>query len=158
MTKFTIDIKTKIVDDYIKGLNSKEIIRKYGISPSYYKYIIRLYNTYGYSGLISNKNFSAKDKLKLIMEVKSGKSISNVAVKYKLSSYGILHKWITDYEKFVYNILSKSQGRLIMGKKPINQKETAQEKIKRLEKKIKYLEAENEYFKTLQEILKNEKK
>ena len=154
MTKFTIDIKTKIVYDYIKGLNSKEIIRKYGISPSYYKYIIRLYNTYGYSGL----NFSAKDKLKLIMEVKSGKSISNVAVKYKLSSRGILHKWITDYEKFVYNILSKSQGRLIMGKKPINQKETAQEKIKRLEKKRKYLEAENEYFKTLQEILKNEKK
>ena len=92
------------------------------------------------------------------MEVKSGKSISNVAVKYKLSSRGILYKWITDYEKFVYNILSKSQGRLIMGKKPINQKETAQEKIKRLEKKIKYLEAENEYFKTLQEILKNEKK
>ncbi len=97
MTKFTNELKIKIIKDYISGMQLTRISKKYNINISYLNYIIALFRFHGYDGLISCKKFTPQMKLKLINEVEKGNTIYSIAVKYRLSSPGILYSWIKKY-------------------------------------------------------------
>ncbi len=58
MTKFTNELKIKIIKDYISGMPLYRISKKYNINISYLNYIIALYRVHGYDGLISCKKFT----------------------------------------------------------------------------------------------------
>ncbi len=58
MTKFTNELKIKIIKDYISGMQLPQISKKYNINISYLNYIIALYRVHEYDGLISYKKFT----------------------------------------------------------------------------------------------------
>lgn len=58
MTKFTNELKIKIIKDYISGMSLSQLAKKYNITISYLNYIIALYRVYGYDYLISCKKFT----------------------------------------------------------------------------------------------------
>lgn len=160
MTKFTNELKIKIIKDYLSGMQLTRISKKYNINISYLNYIIALYRVHGYDGLISCKKFTPQMKLKLINEVEKGNTIYSIAVKYRLSSPGILYSWIKKYNTLGYNILEKPGGRPKMSKtkKPTTSKkniklETKDEKIKRLEEELLYAQAKAAYLEELYKML-----
>lgn len=160
MTKFTNELKIKIIKDYLSGMLLPQISKKYNINISYLNYILALYRVHGYDGLISCKKFTPQMKLKLINEVEKGNTIYSVAVKYRLSSPGIISSWIKKYNTLGYNILEKPGGRPKMSKtkKPTTSKknikhETKDEKIKRLEEELLYAQAKAAYLEELYKML-----
>lgn len=132
MTKFTNELKIKIIKDYLSGMQLTRISKKYNINISYLNYIIALYRVHGYDGLISCKKFTPQMKLKLINEVEKGNTIYSIAVKYRLSSPGILYSWIKKYNTLGYNILEKPGGRPKMSKtkKPTTSKKNINSKLR----------------------------
>ena len=71
----------------------------------------------------------------------------------------MLFNWIKEYKENCYNIVERKRGRPTMDKKikPINEEETQEEKIKRLEKENLYLKAELEYSKKLRAVVQARK-
>ena len=117
----------------------------------------RLYNLHGADILKhsnENRKWTAEDKLVLINQYKSGKSITSVAIQAGIND-GLLYSWIRKYEKLGYNGLVESRkGRPKrnpdMSKKDIEPRplsESEREELIRLRAEVEYIKAENEAIK-----------
>ena len=127
----------------------------------------RLYNLHGADILKhsnENRKWTAEEKLVLINQYKSGKSIMSVAIQTGISD-GLLYSWIRKYEELGYNGLVESkkgrpQKNPDMSKKDIEPRklnESELEELIRLRERCEYLEAQAEVLK--KEIaLREEKK
>lgn len=87
---------------YLKGLASiNEISSTLNVAHSSVSGWIRKYRTFGPEGLINrctNINYSEKIKYAAVNDYLNGKgSLSNICVKYKISSRSILEGWIKKY-------------------------------------------------------------
>ena len=117
----------------------------------------RLYDRHGANILKhshENKKWKPEEKLVLINQYKSGKSLTSVSINAGIDS-GQLYSWIRKYEKLGYNGLVESKkGRPCrnpdMSKKIIKQRELTEselEELIRLRERCAYLEAESEVIK-----------
>ena len=117
----------------------------------------RMYDKHGLDVLKhSNENhkWTPDDKLALINQYLTGKSMTSVAIDAGIDK-GLLHSWIRKYKDLGYNGLVESKkGRprrnLDMNKKVIKQREITESELEELIR----LRAENEYIKTEIEVLK----
>ena len=117
----------------------------------------RMYDKHGLDVLKhSNENhkWTPDDKLALINQYLTGKSMTSVAIDAGIDK-GLLHSWIRKYKDLGYNGLVESKkGRprrnLDMSKKIIKQRELTEselEELIRLRERCAYLEAESEVIK-----------
>ncbi len=100
--KFSYDAKIKIETEYLEDLNGfRESCRIYKMSQSASKDWIRLYNTFGASGLkAGNKctKYSLDMKKNALNDYFSKKlSVPEILIKYKVRSTTQLKRWIMKY-------------------------------------------------------------
>ena len=116
-----------------------------------------IYNKLGDDGLKfvnGKRKWTSKDKLVLINQCLSGKSLTSVAIEAGINT-GLLHTWVRKYEELGYNGLVESEkGRPRknpdMSKKIIKPRELNEselEELVRLRERCEYLEAQAEVLK-----------
>lgn len=164
MTKFTSDIKLKI----IQGFNSEEFsqmeyAKQMGVVKAQFQYWLKLYELHGEEGLENTyTNYSVKFKLDVInYMVQSGASLMDTAAHFKISSYTMVYDWQKKLEVGGVEALEPRQkGRLSMKKKSTKQPKQApvDGSLEALEARIKQLEMENEYLKKLNALVQNKEK
>ena len=145
------------------GFTKISLAKEYKVNMSIISYLFCLIDKHGYDILRTNKNryYSPYKKEQIINRVLiGGESITSVAINEGLPSFGMLSNWIKKYKELGYNIVERKRGRspTIMKKpKTLNQSETVEEKIKRLENENLYLKAELEYSKKLRAVVQARK-
>ena len=104
-----------------------------------------------------NKSWTPEERLEIVMQVITGKSIKSVAIENGIQD-GMLYQWVRKYKIFGYNGLAamkkgrparNSEMKKMNINNPRKRDETEYEEINRLR-------AENEYIKTENAVLKKE--
>lgn len=100
--KVICEIKINVVEQYLKGLKSiNQICSELKVNSSSVKGWVRKYKTFGPEGLINKNNntkYSTEIKLAAVTDYLNGiGSLSNICIKYKISSHGVLQQWIRKY-------------------------------------------------------------
>ena len=161
MSKLSYKDKEKIYKLRKEGKQISYLSRKYKVRSDNIAYLIRLIDKHGLEIIKKNSNnyYSPYQKEEIINRILiGGESITSVAIDVGLSSDGILHNWIKKYKENGYNIVERKRGRPTMPKvTKEKEKETKDEKIKRLEEENLYLKAELEYSKKLRAVVQARK-
>ena len=118
---------------------------------------VRMYDKHGPDILkhsSENRKWKSEDKLVLINQYLSGKSMTSVAIDAGIDK-GLLYSWIRKYEELGYNgLIESKKGRKRknpdMNKKTIVQRDLNETELEELIR----LRVENEYIKTEIEVLK----
>ena len=164
MAKLTREQKIEIYNKRKEGYTWLALSKMYGVVARNLRYLCRLIDYHGIDVLNDGKNrvYSFGLKQRIINEVLLDKqSIQSTAIKYGLSSPGMLVNWIKSYKENGYTIVNNRQGRpKKMKKKPkqINKPLTSEERIKHLEEENLYLKAENDYLKKLRAVVEQREK
>ena len=162
MSKLSYEDKLNIYYEIKNGKTRKSLSIKYKIGTDKIDYLVRLADKHGLDIFRTTKNrkFNYYEKEQIINRVLiNGESVWSVSIDEGLLSSGMLFNWIKEYKENCYNIVERKRGRPTMDKKikPINEEETQEEKIKRLEKENLYLKAELEYSKKLRAVVQARK-
>jgi transposase-like protein len=171
MTKYSTDFKTKVVSEYLKGMGSPSLCRKYHIPSK--KNILNWVHRYQTNGIAGIKNlnqrpaYSCSFKLKVLKWMKENhSSLERTALHFNISSPSTIYQWNRRFETMGVDGLKTKRGRPPMGKHE-NKKHTAikndksknayqpeQERIKDLELENELLRIENEYLKKLDALVR----
>lgn len=163
MSKLTLEQKKEIYTKRNEGYSFSQLSKMYSVRKDNIQYLCRLIDYHGFGVLRDGKNKAYSNALKeqIINEVLIDRqSITITALKYGLSSNGILVNWIKSYQRNGYTIVNREKGRKpIMTKKPKSKKLlTNQDKLKALEEENLYLKAENAYLKKLKVVVEQREK
>lgn len=126
MSKLTRRQKLEIYRKKEKGETYSQLAVEYDVRVNNIKYLVSLIRIHGKKGLRANKNrlYSPELKEQIINEVLvDNQSITETALKYGLSSNGILCNWIKSYKENNNTIVEKPKGR-----PPIKDKEILEKK------------------------------
>lgn len=109
--KIISTVKINVVEQYLKGLISmNQISSTLNVDSSSVRGWIQKYTTFGPEGLINNhQNTSYSEKIKFdsVTDYLNGNgSLSEICIKYKISSRSILRGWIKKYNG--HNALNSS--------------------------------------------------
>lgn len=159
--ELTYEDKLIIYSKRLDGEKVSSIASEFNIASSTIKYLIRLANAHG-TEIFKHKNkkrYLDDYKLEIINNVvKDNESIVSVAIKYGLSSPGILCKWVNKFIENGNTLVNKKITRGVqMTKNKSIAKATETEKIKSLKEEVLYLKAENEYLKKLSALVQQRK-
>ena len=102
----------------------------------------------------SNKAWTPEERLELVMQVISGKSIKSVAIQNGIQD-GMLYSWVRKYKDLGYNgLVERKKGRPAQDSEMKKEKntprklnETEYEELIRLRAEIEYMKAENAVIK-----------
>ena len=151
MSKYTFEIKLKVIDLYEKGLESAQIGRKLNIpSHSIINGWIGLFKKYGKAGLIIKhtcKKYSGQFKLEVLNWKKEhNESYQTTAIKYGISNVGTIANWQRAYNEGGIDALFIKQGRPTMRNKfkhtKLNKSELSELARLRLENRALHVEVE----------------
>lgn len=154
MSKYAVETKSKAIELYKKGLESRQIQCELNIpSHSTIDRWIILFKKYGKAGLITKrtrKKYSSQFKLEVLNWRKEhNESYQATALKYGISNTGIIANWQRAYKEGGIDALFIKQGRPTMHKKAkrkkINKSELSE--IERLRLENRALHVEVEYLK-----------
>lgn len=100
--KYSKEIKTKAVEEYIKGIKSiNEIAQKLGCGIKSIRVWVMMYKKYGtdiFDEKPNNQSYTKEFKEKVVKEYLDGKgSILSLKTKYKILSDNTLRNWILKY-------------------------------------------------------------
>lgn len=158
MRKFTKEKKISAVKQYLDGvLGHKRVAKHLGVPPSMLYLWISLYEEWGHAIFdTSYTSHSPTFKLEVLNDMAdTGRSLTQTAVKYRLTSTGMIANWKRAFEREGVNgLYPKRKGRPHVKKKEQSKKELTE--IERLEEKVKYLEMENAYLKKLRALVQEE--
>ena len=165
MSKLTREQKIEIYNRRKRGETVTALTMEFNIRKVVVNYLINLIDLHGIDILRTDRNryYSRKLKQEIINKIFiDNQSVNSTALKYGLSSKGMLVNWIKSYKENGYVIVERPRGRSpTMKKKNITNKKyedmTSEEKLKYLEDKNLYLEAENEYLKKLRAVVQARK-
>ena len=106
------DIKeiARLVDE---GRGPNYIARKLNYSVGSMKTLISRYKKHGLFGILrkaNNNKFSIEEKISIINRYYFGESKRSLAIELNLN-VGVIHQWISKYEKLGYNGLIDNRGR-----------------------------------------------
>lgn len=163
--KYDYDFKLRLVTiilegkNSIKGLQKSENVRGYNIH-----FWVRLYEVYGTQGLkgVSQSHFTIDEKVKIIQDYqKTGLSLVDLCVKYRISSPSVLSQWIRKFQNNGFKGLEDKRG-VHLKKNTTNTKMTKKSNIpgikesmtdlEKLKIENNYLRAENAYLKKLEAL------
>ena len=155
--RYSYEFKKHCVDLYRKGLwpETPDGVSNDTFRPKVRQWI-RLEEQFGPEALQPkrrNRNWTPDDKLELVLEVISGKSVLEVSITHGLSD-GLLYQWVRKYKTLGYNgLVDMKKGRKPkvpeMKKKasPKPLTEFEREELFRLRAEIEYIKAENAVIK-----------
>ncbi len=100
---------TKLVD---QGLGYRKIATKFNINSTTAKRIIERYKKHGLESVLQSKQrkFTINQKMEIINRYYAGESKSSLALEINVN-IGLIHQWISKYEKLGYNGLIDNRGR-----------------------------------------------
>lgn len=104
MSKFSLDLKIKIVEEYLSGISSPKLERKYGVGNhfSIYNWASR-YKKFGVEGLKARNNriqYDGDFKLKVLEWKKSHHATySDTALRFDISNTGTIANWQKKYNQ-----------------------------------------------------------
>ena len=176
MAKHSLELKTKIVTEYLEGKSSlKTISQKYNVDDSQISVWVNNYRNFGLNGLKrsrKNKSYSVEFKLEVLTHYESSEmSYREVANKFGINNPSMIANWRKSYEIDGIDGLSNNQGRPkkvnTSNKKPkIKDEKTnsssisledAKKKIQELEHENRMLTIKNEYLELLRSLRLEEK-
>ncbi len=170
MSKYSDELKLKIVKENENGYGRKYLSKKYGINANTIKNWIIKYKSYGEEGIkkkIRNKNYSASFKLSVLQYRKVNKtSYVETAKHFGIGNYAMLAYWQKKYDEKGFEGLStkagrprtKGEGELSeKTKKTLQLKESEKEELIRLREENKYLKAHLAYQKKLEALIQKKK-
>ena len=153
--KFTQKQRIRIYKERKQGATISSLALKYGVNPSYLKYLIALIDNHGLAILNKSKSecYNSADKLVAIKKViNNHESCRSVSIDLGLLSSHTLRSWIQNYKDNDYNIIEKKRGRIPMPKKKANIKKDDDE-LESLRQENEYLKVELEYSKKLRAVI-----
>ncbi|MHC5309688.1 transposase [Myroides sp. LJL116] len=146
-------------ENSIKGLARQEKIRKLNL-----QFWTRLYEAYGEQGLrgIFKRSFTIEEKVSIIQDYqKSGLSLMDTCVKYRISNPSVLFQWIKKFQSDGFKGLEDNRGAHFK-KDKTSTKMTKKSNIpgikdsmtdlEKLKIENEYLRAENDYLKKLEAL------
>ena len=162
MGKLTYEDKINLYNDKKQGMSYKALSLKYNIRTKNAQYLYCLIERHGFDILRTSNNKEYPIYFKQVAidrVVLNSEAIWAVSLDIGLLSDGILQNWIKKYKENGYNIVERKRGRspMFKPKQKLNNIETQEEKIKRLEQENLYLKAELEYSKKLRAVVQARK-
>ena len=158
----------RLVDE---GHSSGYIANKFNYPRGTMQRLIARYKTHGLEGILhgSSKNFSKEEKLAIINRYYAGESQRSLAIEINVGT-GVIHSWISKYEKLGYNGLIDNRGKpgvSKMGRPRKNQNndkasttdsmapitDAEREELNKLRKENYQLKMENECLKKIQALV-----
>ena len=159
MSKLSYEDKINLYNERKNGCSMRMLSKKYNITVHRVQYLCCLIDKHGIDILRTSKNkehpkYKKEEAINRVLI--NGEAVWTVAIDMGLLSYGMLQNWIKKYKENGYNIVERKRGRPTMPK-VTKEKETKDEKIKRLEEENLYLKAELEYSKKLRAVVQARK-
>jgi len=170
MSKYSFELKLKIVQEYFEGKGGiRALSNKHGVKTMEQVHRwINAYREFGEAGLLrkrQNQNYSVQFKLNAIELYQTSElSYREVANILEMNNPTLIANWMRKFRKEGIDGLSKEKGRLSTVPKKEEKtknhlmKETLEEqnRIKELEKQVRILQIENSFLKELRKLRKQE--
>ena len=158
MSKLSYKDKINIYQERKQGISIASLSNIYNVRSSVISYLISLIDKHGFDILRKSRNkiyekYEKQDAIDRVLI--NGEAIWAVALDIGLPSKSMLNNWISKYKENGYNIVERKRGRspILKTNQKLNNTETQEEKIKRLEEENLYLKAELEYSKKLRAVV-----
>lgn len=157
MTKFSTELKLKIVKRYLQGESVSKLAKVYGVSVTILKQWVKVYRFHGKKGFEKKKSsYNEEFKLSVITHMQTNMlSEKQTAAYFGVSCYAV-QCWYKQYKEHgIQGLANKKRGRkkmLVKGDKEFKFEIEVPEFTgtrEELEKELYYLRAENAYLKKL---------
>jgi transposase len=160
MTKFSEELKAKVIQERLSGKTFKTISEKFGIEQTSISRWVSRYEAGGIDQLLRvNRQYTPEFKKKVIeYRWEHGLSLIQTAAQFKIPNSSIVYQWERNYlERGMSGLLSKKKGRPSkMPKKPKKKEDLT--KLEKLEAENAQLRMENEFLKKLDALVQQRKK
>ena len=159
MTKYSKALKVQIAQRYFTGRDGFEVLsQEFGISYSQVRIWSHLYERWGEE--IFDPSYTVHSqafKLEVLNDMATnGLSCLDAALKYRISSPGMISTWRSAYErKGVEGLVAKAKGRAPMAKRKKKNPDEMTE-VEKLKERVEYLEMENAALKKLKALVQEE--
>lgn len=159
MTKYSKALKIRIAQRYLMGRDGFKVLsQEFGISYEQVRTWSHLYARWGAE--IFNPPYTAHSpafKLEVLNDMATnGLSRLDAALKYRISSPGLISNWRSAYErKGVEGLVAKAKGRAPMAKRKKKNPDEMTE-VEKLKERVEYLEMENAALKKLKALVQEE--
>ncbi|KGI85365.1 hypothetical protein JY98_03605 [Exiguobacterium mexicanum] len=159
MTKFTKALKIQVAERYLTGKDGYRTLgNTFGVSRYKVREWVLLYERWGET--IFNPSYtpySQAFKLRVLNDMAdNGLSLMDAALKYRLSSLGLISTWRSIYEREgPEGLVAKPKGRAPM---PRRKKQEPKEmtEVEKLKERVEFLEMENAALKKLKALVQEE--
>ncbi|WP_290782760.1 helix-turn-helix domain-containing protein [Exiguobacterium sp. UBA6309] len=161
MIKYTKAFKIKVVERYLTGRDGYQIMaEEFGIRPERVREWSRLYERWGetiFDPSYTTTTHSPAFKLEVLNDMATnGLSYIEAAVKYRISSPGMISNWRSTYEREgTAGLVARPKGRAPMAKRKKKDFEEMTE-VEKLKERVEYLEMENAALKKLRALVQEE--
>ena len=156
MSKFSRELKFKIVKKYLGGTSPKELLEEYAVSGKHVRYWAHVYSIHGSKSFLVNSNaMSTEAKMEaLTLMWKNGWSTRQISAMLDLSFPTTLRTWLRKYNKYGIEGLNRRSGaRSILKKRSkTTPKSDDNMTLEELKEELAYLRAENAVLKKLEEL------
>jgi transposase len=156
MTKYTLETKLGVVQDYLEGKDSyKGVARKHRVTESMVAKWVKRFRHHGLEGLQKQyTNHSLEFKMDVLNYLeRTGASIKETALVFNIPSDSTVWKWRELFEAGGLDALQpKAKGRTSMKKKE-SKNQPIPGSVEALRAENELLRAENAYLKKLQALI-----
>lgn len=159
MTKFTKVLKIQIAKGYLAGKDGYIALgNAFGANRKKVREWTLLYERWGET--IFDPSYTARSpafKLSILNDMAdNGLSLMDAALKYRLSSLGMISTWRSTYEREgPEGLVTKPKGRAPMAKRKKKNPDEMTE-VEKLKERVEYLEMENAALKKLKALVQEE--
>ncbi|WP_114572298.1 helix-turn-helix domain-containing protein [Exiguobacterium flavidum] len=159
MAKHTKAFKIQIAERYLMGRDGYEALGKeFGLAHGQVRNWARLYERWGEA--IFDRSYTAHSpafKLEVLNDMATnGLSCIDAALKYRLSSPGMISRWRSAYEREgIEGLAARPKGRAPMARRKKKDPEEMTE-VEKLKERVEYLEMENAALKKLRALVQEE--
>lgn len=159
MAKYSKALKVQIAQRYLMGRDGFKVLSQdFGISYEQVRTWSHLYERWGAEIFgPSYTVYSPAFKLKVLNDIATnGLSRLDAALKYRISSPGMISNWRSAYErKGVEGLVARAKGRAPMAKRKKKNPDEMTE-VEKLKERVEYLEMENAALKKLKAFFQEE--
>ena len=163
MVKYSIELKQRIIQDYLSGKGGSTYLAKlHNVgSSSQVRHWIRNYRAEGLPTAHSkvNKNYSMELKENAVQcYLTTDLTYEAVARKFEITNFTLLASWVNHFKIYGEVPISKKRGRrkkLESIASPMTQNPNDSQRIKELEQELRYAQIEVAYLKGLRRLEKN---
>ncbi|WP_426354723.1 helix-turn-helix domain-containing protein [Exiguobacterium sp. R-39] len=158
MVKYTKAFKIQVAERYLTGRDGYQgVAKEFGIARQLIRDWSRLYESWGETIFDpSYTTHSPTFKLEVLNDMATnGLSRIEAAIKYRISSPGMISNWRSTYEREgVEGLVARPKRRAPMARRKKNPEEMT--KVEKLKERIEYLEMENAALKKLRALVQEE--